>query len=63
MKSKSLESLENYLVNKPLKVHSLQDYKVMGFSLYYINYYLFNYFLSSTSPIDPTINFNSSTLS
>ena len=37
MKSESLESIENYLANEPLKVHNLQDYKVTEFSPHYFN--------------------------
>ncbi|NJI82138.1 hypothetical protein GSQ54_17065 [Clostridioides difficile] len=37
MKSESIEKLEEYLFNEPLKTFGVQDYKVIEFSPHYFN--------------------------
>ena len=37
MKAESYEKIEYYLVNEPLKVYGIQEYKVIEFSPHYFN--------------------------
>ena len=37
MKEESLEKVEEYLANEPLKVNGIQEYKVIEFSPHYFN--------------------------
>lgn len=37
MKSNSIEDIENYLNNEPLKKYNIQDYKITEFSPHYFN--------------------------
>ncbi|ABX42370.1 YciI family protein [Lachnoclostridium phytofermentans] len=37
MKSESLNEVEEYLSNEPLKMNGIQDYKVLEFSAHYFN--------------------------
>lgn len=37
IKSESIEELETYLSNEPLKIYGIQDYKFMEFDAHYFN--------------------------
>lgn len=37
MKADSIEKVEEYLNNKPLKTYEIQDYKIIEFEPYYFN--------------------------
>ena len=39
MKSESIEKVDNYLCNEPLKVNGIQVYKIVEFSPHYFNQY------------------------